>query len=52
MDMTQNEACKLHQDWSFILQEQDAQALLQHACDEFAYDLYHPVFNFNIRSKA
>jgi exodeoxyribonuclease V gamma subunit len=29
MDMTQNEACKLHQDWSFILQEQDAQALLQ-----------------------
>ncbi len=46
MDMTQNEACKLHQDWSFILQEQDAQALLQHACDEFAYDLYHPVFQF------
>lgn len=52
IDMTQNEACKLHQDWRFILQEQDAQALLQHACDEFAYDLYHPVFNFNIRSKA
>lgn len=46
MDMTQNEACKLHKDWSFILQEQDAQALLQHACDEFAYDLYHPVFQF------
>lgn len=46
MDMTQNEACKLHRDWSFILQEQDAQALLQHACDEFAYDLYHPVFQF------
>lgn len=46
MDMTQNEACKLHQDWSFILQEQDAQALLQHACDEFSYDLYHPVFQF------
>ncbi len=46
IDMTQNEACKLHQDWRFILQEQDAQALLQHACDEFAYDLYHPVFQF------
>lgn len=46
MDMTQNEACKLHKDWSFILQEQDAQALLQNACDEFAYDLYHPVFQF------
>lgn len=46
MDMTQNEACKLHRDWSFILQEQDAQALLQHACDEFAYDLYHPIFQF------
>ncbi|PTV45940.1 exonuclease V subunit gamma [Acinetobacter oleivorans] len=46
IDMTQNEACKLHRDWSFILQEQDAQALLQHACDEFAYDLYHPVFQF------
>lgn len=46
IDMTQNEACKLHKDWRFILQEQDAQALLQHACDEFAYDLYHPVFQF------
>lgn len=34
IDMTQNEACKLHKDWRFILQEQDAQALLQHACDE------------------
>ena len=29
-----------------VMQEQDAQALLQHACDEFAYDLYHPVFQF------
>lgn len=52
IDMTQNEACKLHQDWRFILQEQDAQALLQHACDEFAYDLYHPVFQFQHSSKA
>ena len=45
-DMTQNEACKLHQDWQFILQEQDATALLQYACDRYAYDLYQPIFDY------
>lgn len=36
-DMTQNEACKLHRDWQFLLQEQDATALLQYACDHYSY---------------
>ena len=46
MDMTQNEACKVHRDWHFILQEQDAQALLQYACDQWSYALYQPIFQF------
>ncbi|MEB6676829.1 exodeoxyribonuclease V subunit gamma [Acinetobacter haemolyticus] len=45
-DMTQNEACKLHRDWQFILQEQDASALLQYACDHYSYALYQPIFEF------
>ncbi len=45
-DMSQNEACKLHRDWQFILQEQDAAALLQYACDHYSYRLYQPVFEF------
>lgn len=45
-DMTQNEACKLHRDWQFILQEQDAVALLQYACDHYSYRLYQPIFEF------
>ncbi|OTG84908.1 exodeoxyribonuclease V subunit gamma [Acinetobacter sp. ANC 4648] len=39
-----NEATKYHRDWQFILQEQDATALLKHACDTFAYDLYQPIY--------
>ncbi|WP_109439564.1 exodeoxyribonuclease V subunit gamma [Acinetobacter haemolyticus] len=45
-DMTQNEACKLHRDWQFILQEQDASALLQYACDHYSHALYQPIFEF------
>ncbi|MGA4852352.1 exodeoxyribonuclease V subunit gamma [Acinetobacter haemolyticus] len=45
-DMTQNEACKLHRDWQFILQEQDASVLLQYACDHYSYALYQPIFEF------
>ncbi|MGN5763403.1 exodeoxyribonuclease V subunit gamma [Acinetobacter calcoaceticus] len=45
-DMSQNEACKLHRDWQFILQEQDAAALLQYACDHYSYRLYQPIFEF------
>lgn len=39
-----NEACKHHRDWQFILQEQDASLLLAHACEQFSYDLYQPIF--------
>ena len=39
-----NEATKYHRDWQFILQEQDATALLQYACDQFAYALYEPIY--------
>jgi len=45
-DMSQNEACKLHRDWQFILQEQDAAALLQFACDHYSCALYQPIFEF------
>ena len=45
-DMTQNEACKLHRDWQFLLQEQDATALLQYACDHYSHALYQPIFEF------
>ncbi|WP_104498482.1 exodeoxyribonuclease V subunit gamma [Acinetobacter indicus] len=39
-----NEACKHHRDWQFILQEQDTSLLLAHACEQFSYDLYQPIF--------
>lgn len=39
-----NEATKMHRDWQFILQEQDATALLEQACMQFSYHLYQPVF--------
>ncbi|WP_089605325.1 exodeoxyribonuclease V subunit gamma [Acinetobacter piscicola] len=39
-----NEATRFHRDWQFILQEQDATALLKHACEQFAYDLYQPIY--------
>lgn len=42
--MTENEGNKAHRDWQFILQEQDAKALLAHACEQFSYELYHPIF--------
>lgn len=29
-----NEATKMHRDWQFILQEQDATALLEQACTQ------------------
>ncbi|ENU31618.1 exodeoxyribonuclease V, gamma subunit [Acinetobacter sp. CIP-A165] len=45
-DMSQNEACKLHRDWQFILQEQDAAALLQYACNHYSYALYQPIFEY------
>lgn len=35
---------KRHRDWQFILQEQDTTALLKYACDEFAHDLYQPIY--------
>ncbi|WP_334113915.1 hypothetical protein, partial [Acinetobacter parvus] len=45
-DMAQNEACKLHRDWQFLLQEQDASALLHYACDHYSHALYQPIFEF------
>lgn len=41
-----NEATRFHRDWQFILQEQDATALLKHACDQFAHDLYQPIYQY------
>ena len=41
-----NEATKFHRDWQFILQEQDATALLNSACAQFAYTLYQPIYQY------
>ena len=43
-DVTSNESSKYHRDWQFILQEQDVQALLESACEQFSYNLYQPIF--------
>ena len=45
-DKTQDEASKLHRDWQFVLQEQDASALLQAACDTYSFKLYQPMYQF------
>lgn len=37
---------KKHRDWQFILEEQDATALLHSACDRFAYALYAPIYQY------
>lgn len=37
---------KKHSDWQFILQEQDATALLKYACEKFAYVLYQPIYQY------
>lgn len=37
-----------HRDWQFILDEQDTTALLKHCCDAFAYDLYQPIYHYQI----
>ena len=42
---------KQHRDWQFILQEQDAKALLQFACDRFAYALYQPIYEYQTVAK-
>ena len=39
-----NEATKYHRDWQFILEEQDAKALLEDAIQLFSYDLYAPIY--------
>lgn len=41
--LTDKEWSKKHQDWQFILQEQDATALLKAAIEQFAHDLYQPI---------
>ena len=41
-----DESHQKHRDWQFILQEQDTTALLKHACDVFAYDLYQPIYQY------
>ena len=46
VDFSQDEANQQHRDWQFILQEQDATALLQFACDHYSYALYQPIFEF------
>ncbi|WP_130803607.1 exodeoxyribonuclease V subunit gamma [Acinetobacter ihumii] len=44
IDVTQDESSQYHRDWSFILQQQDAQALLIDALARFSYALYAPIF--------
>ncbi|MFV5312697.1 exodeoxyribonuclease V subunit gamma [Acinetobacter schindleri] len=41
--LSSDESCVLHQDWQFILQDQDPEQALQHSLLKFAYDLYAPI---------
>lgn len=45
-DIRDDEANVAHRDWHFILQAQDAKALLQFSCDRFAYALYQPIYQY------
>ena len=45
-DFVQDESNQQHRDWQFILQEQDATALLKYACNHYSYVLYQPIFEF------
>ncbi|HEX5381116.1 MAG TPA: exonuclease V subunit gamma, partial [Acinetobacter sp.] len=42
----ENEASAQHRDWQFILQQQDSTALLAQACQQYAYALYAPIFQY------
>ncbi|TCM70930.1 DNA helicase/exodeoxyribonuclease V gamma subunit [Acinetobacter calcoaceticus] len=46
-----NEATQYHRDWQFILQEQDAAALLKYACDHYAYALYQPIYQYQTQAE-
>ncbi|ANF80899.1 exonuclease V subunit gamma [Acinetobacter sp. NCu2D-2] len=41
--LTTDESNQRHQDWQFILQDQDADQALTKSCAEFAYHLYAPI---------
>lgn len=45
-DITQDESSQYHRDWAFILQEQDAKALLEYALEHFSADLYAPIYEY------
>jgi exodeoxyribonuclease V gamma subunit len=42
----EDRSTQYHDDWQFILQEQDADLLLQYACQRFAYSLYAPIYQY------
>ena len=44
--ITEDRSTQYHDDWQFILQEQDADLLLQDACQRFAYALYAPIYQY------
>lgn len=46
IDISQLESSQYHLDWSFILQQQDATALLKDALQRYSYDLYAPIFQY------
>lgn len=43
---SQDKASQEHQDWAFLLQQQDAAVLLQSACSAWSYALYAPIYNY------
>ncbi|MHA3103937.1 exodeoxyribonuclease V subunit gamma [Acinetobacter sp. ANC 3791] len=42
----EDRSTQYHDDWQFILQEQDADLLLRDACQRFAYRLYAPIYQY------
>ena len=41
--LASDESSLLHQDWQFILQDQDPDLALQRCCHDFAHGLYAPI---------
>lgn len=44
LSVREDKASQYHQDWEFILQQQDRTVLLEDACLKWSYELYAPIY--------
>ncbi|MEB3766999.1 exodeoxyribonuclease V subunit gamma [Acinetobacter sp. MD2] len=47
----QDRSTKQHPDWKFLLQEQNATQALRQSCEQFAYALYAPIYQYQQMEK-